>query len=32
MYLIEGRKLLHANVFDGLSEIAKPIITNIVVT
>ena len=31
MYLVEGRKLLDAHVFDGHQEIAKPIVSNIVV-
>ena len=31
MYLMEGRKLLDANVLDGRQEIAKPIVTNIIV-
>ena len=31
MYLMEGRKLLDANAFDGRQEIAKLIVTNIVV-
>ena len=31
MYLMEGRKLLDTRVFNGRQEIAKPIITNIVV-
>ena len=30
MYLMEGRKLLDTDVFNGRQEIAKPIITNIV--
>ena len=29
MYLMEGRRLLDANVLDGWQEIAKPIFTNI---
>ena len=32
MYLMEVRKLLDANVFDGRLETAKPIVTNIVVS
>ena len=31
MYLMEGRKLLDVNVFDGQQENAKHIVTNIVV-
>ena len=31
MYLMERRKLLDVHVFDGQQEIAKPIVTNIVV-
>ena len=30
MYLMEGRKLLDTNAFDGRQEIAKLIVTNIV--
>ena len=30
MYLIEGRKLRDAHVFNGRQEIAKPIVTNFV--
>ena len=31
MYLMEGKRLLDANVLDGRQEIAKPIFTNIAV-